>query len=68
MWKVLAHSASSQKMHPEWASVWNAKCKEFHWKIKDFSCERCWRAAAPETSRDTGFWTHPSYEHSMSEL
>ena len=33
---VLGHSANSQKMDLKWTSVWRAKCKEFHRKMKDF--------------------------------
>ena len=34
-------SAASQKMHQEWAPVWDAKCKEFVKEIKDFRCQWC---------------------------
>ena len=32
-------SADSQNIHQEWAPVWDAKCKEFMRKIKDFRCQ-----------------------------
>ena len=32
-------SEESQKMHQEWAPVWDAKCKEFVRKMKDFRCQ-----------------------------
>ena len=40
---VLEHSNNSQKMDLEWASVWRAKCKEFHRKTKEFGGQWCWR-------------------------
>ena len=30
------YSANSQKMDLKWTSVWRAKCKEFHRKMKDY--------------------------------
>ena len=36
MSETLGDSADSQKMDLKWTSVWRAKCKEFHKKMKDF--------------------------------
>jgi len=38
----LGHQARSQKMRLEWASVWRAKCKEFHRKMKDLGGQGGW--------------------------
>ena len=34
----MANQAKSQKWHLELTSVWRAKCKEFHRKMKEFKC------------------------------
>ena len=38
---VLIDSAAAQKMHREWAPVWDAKCFELVRKIVDFRCQWC---------------------------
>ena len=38
---VLMDSAYSQKMNEEWASIWDAKCKELVREMKDFRSQWC---------------------------
>ena len=39
---ILEDPVGSQKMHLNWASIWRAKCKEFHTKTKKFGGQWCW--------------------------
>ena len=48
-------SEESQKMHQEWAPVWDAKCKEFMRKMKDFRCQwGRWTAAVRKICTKSG--------------